>query len=192
MVRGSLIWLKWLQENMDLLKRSKMSNEKKTSSRRKRCAEEQTNADPSIATEPRRLTATKSRVADLFTTAAVPGRSATPDVFVASPNAAAARGDAVQATFDQKLSDYRHEIPDLRNLGMHYRPLGQLTGDHTPVVTRTLQYAADIASSRNGQQLSAKSHSLTCRSACGNRKNPRQRPAPQRTVVAHSVESSAI
>ena len=108
-----------------------MSNEKKTSSRRKRCAEEQTNADPSIATEPRRLTATKSRVADLFTTAAVPGRSATPGVFVASPNAAAARGDAVQATFDQKLSDYRHEIPDLRNLGMHYRPLGQLTGDHT-------------------------------------------------------------
>ena len=37
-------------------------------------------ADPGITTEPRGLTETQSRLADLFTTAAVPGRSAGLDV----------------------------------------------------------------------------------------------------------------
>ena len=76
-------------------------------------------ADPGITTEPRALTATQSRPADMFTTAAVPGRSAALDVCVASSNAAAARGDA--ASFDRKLSNYRNEISDLRNLGIHCR-----------------------------------------------------------------------
>ena len=69
-------------------------------------------ADPGITTEHRGLTA-KSWLADIFTTAAVSGRSAALDVCVASTIAAA--------------------------------------------VTQTLQYAADIASSRNGQHQSAKS-----------------------------------
>ena len=51
-------------------------------------------ADPGITTEPRGLTTTQSRTADIFTTAAVPGRSAALDLCVASPNATAARGDA--------------------------------------------------------------------------------------------------
>ena len=55
-------------------------------------------ADPGITTEPRGLTEEQSRLADLFTTAAVPGRSEALDVCVAFPNAAAAaRGDAAQA-----------------------------------------------------------------------------------------------
>ena len=51
-----------------------------------------------VTTEPRGLTATQSRPADLFTT-----------------TAAAARGDAAQVAFDRKLSYYRNEIPDLRS-----------------------------------------------------------------------------
>ena len=109
-------------------------------------------ADPGISMEPRGLTATQSRPADLFTTAAVPGRSAALDVSVASPNAAAARGDAAQAAFDRKLSDYRQEIPDLRNQGIHCRPFVWTGGRRPhPVVTRTLQCAADVASSRDGR-----------------------------------------
>ena len=115
-------------------------------------------ADPGITTEPRGLTGTQSRPADLFATSAAPGLSAALDVCVASPNAAAARGDAAQAAFDRQLSNYRHEIPDLRNQGIHCQPLvWTADGRPHPAVTRTLQYAADIASSRNGQQMSAKS-----------------------------------
>ena len=80
-------------------------------------------ADPGITTEPRGLTASQSRTADIFTTAAVPGRSAALDVCVASPSAAAARGDAAQASFDCKLTNDRNEIPDLRNQGIHHRLL---------------------------------------------------------------------
>ena len=58
-------------------------------------------SDPGITTEPRGLTASQSRPADVFTTAAVPGRSAALDVCVASSIAAAARGDAAQAAFDR-------------------------------------------------------------------------------------------
>ena len=118
----------------------------------------ETLADPGITTEPGGLTATQSRPDDLFTTAAVPGRSAALDVFVDSPNAAAARGDAAQAAFDSKLSNYRHEIPDLRDQAIHYRPLVWTPdGRSHPAITRTLQCAADIASRGNGQQMSAKS-----------------------------------
>ena len=44
-------------------------------------------ADPGVTTEPRGLTEATSRAADLFTTAAVPGRSAAQDVCVASSGA---------------------------------------------------------------------------------------------------------
>ena len=102
-------------------------------------------ADPGIITEPRESKATQSRQVDIFTTAAVPGRSAGLDVCVASPNAAALRGDAAQASFDRKLSHYRDEISDLRNQGIHYRPLVRTAdGRPHPAITRTLQCAADM------------------------------------------------
>ena len=75
----------------------------------------------------------------IFPPPAVPGRSAALDVCVASSNAAAARGDAAQAAFHRKLSAYRQEIPDLRNQGIHYRPLvWTADGRARPAVTRTL------------------------------------------------------
>ena len=73
-------------------------------------------ADTGITTEPRGLTATQPRPADLFYYRCCPG---------------AARGDAAQAAF--------------------------VDGRPQPAITRTLQHAADIASSRNGQQMSARS-----------------------------------
>ena len=95
-------------------------------------------------TEPTGLTATQSRPADLFTTAGVPGRSAALGVCVASSIAAA-------APFDRKLAHYRNELGELRQQNIHCRP-PVWTADRRPhpAVTRTLQYAADIASSRNG------------------------------------------
>ena len=65
---------------------------------------------------------------------------------VSSPNAAGS------------LRHYRQEIPSRRGQGILCRPL-VWTADGRPhlAVTRTLQCAADIASSRNGQQMSAKS-----------------------------------
>ena len=53
-------------------------------------------------------------------------------------------------------SHYRNEIGELRQQNIHYRPLvWTVDGRPHPAVTRTLQYAADIASCRNGQHLSA-------------------------------------
>ena len=66
-------------------------------------------ADPGFTAEPRGLTASQSRPADIFTTAAVLGRSTALDVCVASSLAAAARGDAAQAAFDRTLSHYWNE-----------------------------------------------------------------------------------
>ena len=94
----------------------------------------------------------------VFTTAAVPGRSAALDVCVASSIAAAARGDAAQAAFDRKLTHYRNEMGELRQQNIHCRPLvWTADGRPHPAVTRTLQNAADVTSSRNGQHQSAKS-----------------------------------
>ena len=67
-----------------------------------------------------------------------------------SSTAAAARGDAVQAAFDRKLSHYTNEIVELRQQDIQFRPL-VWTAYGRP------QPAADIASSRNDQQMSAES-----------------------------------
>ena len=63
---------------------------------------------------------------------------------VASSNASAARGDAVQAAFERKTSHNTREIPDLRERGNVYQPLvWTADGGTHPAATRTLQYAAD-------------------------------------------------
>ena len=113
-------------------------------------------ADPAVTTEPRGLTSTTSRPADIFTTAAVPGRGAALDVCVASPNAAAAMGDAAEAAFRRKLRRYRREIQELSAAGIAFRPLvWTADGRPHPAAIRTLRFAADIAVTRNGQQATA-------------------------------------
>ena len=115
-------------------------------------------ADPSVTTEPRGLTSTTSRPADILTTAAVPGRGAALDVCVASPNAAAALGDAAEAAFRRKLRRYRREIRELGTAGIAFRPLvWTADGRPHPAVMRTLRFAAEIAVTRNGQLATASS-----------------------------------
>ena len=115
-------------------------------------------ADPAVTTEPRGLTNTTSRPADILTAAAVPGRSAALDVCVASSNAAAAAGDAAAAAFKRKLRRYRREIPQLRAAGIVYRPLvWTADGRPHPAVARTLAFASEIAATRSEQHASAQS-----------------------------------
>ncbi len=113
-------------------------------------------ADPTVATEVRGLAGAQLRPADILTTAAVPGRGAALDVCVASPNAAAALGDAAAAAFRRKLRKYRRIIPQLARAGIAFRPLVWTSeGRPHPAVTRTLRYAAGIAATRGGSQSSA-------------------------------------
>ena len=106
-------------------------------------------ADPGITTEPRELTTSQSRPADIFTTAAVPRRSAALDVCAASPLAAATRGDAAQAAFNHKVTHYRKEIGELRQQNNHCRPLVWTAEERPhPPVTRTLSQVEARNSSR--------------------------------------------
>ena len=115
-------------------------------------------ADPAITTEPRGLTTHNSRPADIFTTAAVPGRGAALDVCVASPNAAAAMGDAAASAFQRKMDRYRPEIAELAAAGIVFRPMvWTADGRPHPAVTRALQFAAQFAVTRNNHQATAAS-----------------------------------
>ena len=114
-------------------------------------------ADTGITTGPRGLTASQSRPADIFTTTAVPGRSAALDVCVWPPPT------------QQQLEETQRKCRLIGNFpiaGMKSQTCvtrsftsdllsRRLTGDHN--LPLSLQYAADIASSRNGQQMSATS-----------------------------------
>ena len=108
-------------------------------------------ADPGVTTEPRGLSSTQARPADILSIAVVPGRSAALDVCVASSNAAAAAGDAADSAFKRKLRHYRAVIPELRRMGIVYRPLvWTADGRAHPAVTRTMRYAADQAACHGG------------------------------------------
>ena len=108
-------------------------------------------ADPATTTEPRGLSDSMARPADILTNAAVPGRGAALDICVASSNAAAALGDAAEAAFRRKLRRYRDIIPQLAQAGIAFRPLvWTADGRPHPAATRTLQYAAGIAAAREG------------------------------------------
>ena len=89
-------------------------------------------ANPGITTEPKGLTASQSRSADILTTAAVTSRSAALDVCVAS-------SIAVQAAFDSKLSYYRNVMGELRLCGAFTVASGRTTalGRHTNASVRS-------------------------------------------------------
>ena len=111
-------------------------------------------ADPTVTTEARGLTNTQARPADILTTAAVPGRSAALDVCIASPNAAAAQGDAAESAFRRKLRHYRHVIPELARAGITFRPLiWTADGRPHPAAVRTMRYAADRAAGRGSDEV---------------------------------------
>jgi hypothetical protein len=108
-------------------------------------------ADPAVTTEPRGLTRTQDRRADIFTSAAVPGRSAALDVCIASPDSAAAGEDACESAFKRKLHHHLSVIPELHAAIIASRPMiWSADGRPHPAVTRTLKYAADIAARKRG------------------------------------------
>jgi hypothetical protein len=79
------------------------------------------------------------------------------DVCVASPNAAAAAGDAAEAAFKRKLRRYWREIPQLLAAGIVFRPLvWPADGRPHPAVTRTLVFASEQATSRCEHNTSAR------------------------------------
>ena len=108
-------------------------------------------ADPGVPTEPRGLTASQSRPADIFTTA-----GAALDVCVASSIAAAARGDAAQAAFDRKLSERNQEneaTGDYRSPvwtadGRPHPSLGRFSTQQTLLPAETAADVAEIPSSQ--------------------------------------------
>ena len=113
-------------------------------------------ADPGVSTEPRGLTDIAARPADILTTAAIPGRSAALDVCIASPVAAMALGDAADAAFKRKLRHYRAVIPQLAAAGIAFRPMvWTAEGRPHPAASRTLRYAARLASTRGGGEAEA-------------------------------------
>ena len=119
-------------------------------------------ADPGVSTEPRGLTDTAARPADILTAAAIPGRSAALDVCVASPCAAMALGDAAEAAFRRKLRHYRAIIPQLAAAGISFRPMvWTAEGRPHPAASRTLKFAARLASTRGGGE--AKSRGFLAR-----------------------------
>ena len=138
----------------------------------------------------------------IFSLLLSPDAGAALDVCVASSNAAAVRGDAAQAASDRKLSHYRNEIGELRQQNVHNRLLvWTADGRPRPAVTRTLQYAADIASSRNEQHLSAKSvhrrwtHEiqigLLCEGSHGSRSCPESFSEGRAALRRHHRQTSA-
>ena len=97
-----------------------------------------------------------ARPAGILTNAAVPGRGAALDICIASPNAAGASGDAAAAAFRRKLRHYRRVIPQLARAGIAFRLLVWTSdGRPHPAVTRTLRFAASVASRRTGSDAGA-------------------------------------
>ena len=110
-------------------------------------------ADPGTTTEPRGLTASQSRPA-VFSPPLLSPDAVRPWMCVCSP------------PLQRQLAETPHErhliansrVVGLRQQNIHHCPLIWIAdGRPLPAVTRTPLYAADIASSRNGQQMSAKS-----------------------------------
>ena len=100
-------------------------------------------ADPRVTTETPGLTETQSRPADIFTTAAVLGRSGILQCS-GSSSAAAARGDAAQAASLRQTSHYRRGIFDLRAQAIVYRPPRLDSGRPTTSSTHTKHAASSI------------------------------------------------
>ena len=73
---------------------------------------------------------------------------------IASPNAAAAQGDAAEAAFRRKLRHYWHVIPQLASAGIMFRPLvWTADGRPHPAAFRTLRYALNRAAGQRNEQV---------------------------------------
>ena len=108
-------------------------------------------ADSRARTETRGLCeASDVRPADIYTSAALPGREAALDVTVVSPEASRAGQDCLQTAYSDKIRKYRRYFPELNQQGIAFRPLVWSTeGAPHPVVLRVLSYVCEQAVQRN-------------------------------------------
>ena len=113
--------------------------------------------DPGVALEVRGLADTNARPADIYTTAAVPGRRAALDICICSPNAASAGSDAAATAFRGKLRRYERIIPQLHQDGIAFRPMiWTADGRPHPAVGRTLRYAGECLAMRQAGRRTAR------------------------------------
>jgi hypothetical protein len=150
------------------------------------------------------VTNTHARPADILTTAGVPGRSTALDVCVASPNAAAAQGDAAEAAFRRKLHHYRQVIPALASAGIAFRPLvWTADGRPHPAVVRTMKYASERAAGRGSEEVKSSElygrwrHEITVailrrRAAMTRAFLPRPNPRERWLMTGHSDGEAAV
>ena len=113
--------------------------------------------DPGVALEVRGLAGMNVRPADIYTTAAVPGRRAALDICICSPNAASAGDDAAATAFREKLRRYESIIPQLHRDGIAFRPMiWTADGRPHPAATRTLKFAGERLAMRDAGRRTAR------------------------------------
>ena len=108
-------------------------------------------ADSGVVTEVRGLVETSSaRPADVYTSAALPGRDAALDVTIAAQDAAGAGADCCATAFRGKLRKYAKLLGPLARENVGFRPMvWSAEGRSHPVVGRVLAYAADLATRKH-------------------------------------------
>ena len=82
-------------------------------------------ADPTSVVEARLLVifVLATRLADILTSAAVPGRLAALDIGVTGPDASGAGADCCDAMFNRKRADYAAHLDGLEAEGVVYKPM---------------------------------------------------------------------
>ena len=110
-------------------------------------------ADPSAAVETAGLvpSAPTLRPADIFTSAALPGRLAALDIGISSPDASGAGQDCCDAMFARKLREYGSWLGEMESEGVTYRPMvWSAFGREHPEISAMLEAMAVQAARRRG------------------------------------------
>ena len=110
-------------------------------------------ADPSAAVETAGLvpSAPTLRPADIFTSAALPGRLAALDIGISSPDASGAGQDCCDAMFARTLREYGSWLGEMESEGVTYRPMvWSAFGREHPETSAMLEAMAVQAARRRG------------------------------------------
>ena len=110
-------------------------------------------ADPTAETEPLGLIPGHPtlRPADVFTSAAIPGRLSARDVGICSPDSSAAGADCTESMRLRKLNDYSDHLGSLERQNIEYRPMVWGTyGRPHPAALQALGHIARRTARRRG------------------------------------------
>ena len=108
-------------------------------------------ADSAVVTELRGLVeGSSARPADVYTSAALPGRDAALDVTIAAQDAAGAGDDCCATAFRGKMRKYAKLLVPMAKDGVGFRPMvWSAEGRAHPVVGRVLSFAAELATRKH-------------------------------------------